>query len=134
MWRSLVCCLLLVSGFGGVTGERLSAQAATGSLSGTVVDAGHAVLLGARIEIEPRGVIAVSDEQGHFTIQNVVAGEYHVTVSYLGLLPYTAKVTVTRGESARVDAVLQVPGVKEEVTVSAARPRGAPAGCTRRRS
>ncbi|HWW87341.1 MAG TPA: TonB-dependent receptor, partial [Vicinamibacterales bacterium] len=73
---------------------------------------------------QPKGQIVVSDQQGQFTIAGVTPGQYTISISYVGLLPFTETLTVSAGEVARVDAVLQVAGVKEEVTVSAARPRG----------
>jgi hypothetical protein len=112
----------------------LLAQERAGSISGTVTDAGHYVLPGARIELEPKGPSAVSDQQGRFAIQNVPPGDYTATISYVGLLPYTEKLTVSAGENARVDAVLQVAGVKEEVTVSVARPRGEAQALNRERT
>src|SRR5262249_51188780 len=57
-----------------------------------------------------------------------------VTVSYVGLRPFTARLNVEPGQNARVDSVLQVAGVKEEVTVSAARPRGEAQALNRERT
>ena len=110
------------------------AQERYGSIFGTVMDAGHYVLPGARIDVEPKGPSAVSDEQGRFTIANVPSGDYTVVVSYVSLLPYTTKVTVVGGEAVHVEAVLAVAGVKEEVTVTAARPRGEAQALNRERT
>ena len=112
----------------------LLAQERTASITGTVTDAGLYVLPGARIELEPKGPSAVSDQQGRFAIQNVPPGDYTVTISYVGLLPYTDKLTVSAGQRAVIEAVLQVAGVKEEVTVSAARPRGEAQALNRERT
>jgi len=128
-----VCLLAAVAGVACVP-ARLSAQERAGSISGTVTDAGQYVLSGARIELEPRGPSAASDEQGRFSIQNVPSGDYMLTVSYVGLRPYTEKLTVLAGQNTRVDAVLQVAGVKEEVTVTAARPRGEAQALNRERT
>ena len=119
-----------------VQSPRLSAscQARAGTITGSVTDAGHYVLPGARVELEPKGPAAVSDQQGRFIIQNVPAGEYAITVSYVGLLPYTGKLTVNAGQAAHVDAVLQVAGIKENVTVSADRPRGEAQALNRERT
>jgi TonB-dependent receptor len=121
--RTWALCLVLVV-VGVLAPQRVWGQERNGSITGTVTDAGHYVLPGARIELEPKGPTGVSDQQGRFTIQNVPAGDYSITVSYVGLLPYTGKLTVAAGQAMHVDAVLQLGGVKEEVTVSAARPRG----------
>ena len=115
----LVCVLIL---FGIVPArEVLLAQERTGTITGTVSDAGHYVLPGARIEPDPKAATIVSDQQGRFTIANLPAGDYGITVSYVGPLPYTQQLTVSAGESVRVDAVLQVAGVKEEASYSIAR-------------
>jgi TonB-dependent receptor len=111
-----------------------AAQERTGTISGSVSDAGHYVLPSARIDLQPRGVTTVSDAQGQFTIPNVAVGDYTITVSYVGLLPFTANVTVAAGQSAHVDAVLQVAGVKEQVTVTAERPRGEAQALNRERT
>ncbi|HEX7140331.1 MAG TPA: TonB-dependent receptor [Vicinamibacterales bacterium] len=103
---------------------QLSAQERAGAISGTVTDEGHYVLPGARIELDPRGPSAVTDQQGRFSIPIVPTGDYTLTVSYVGLRPHMEKLTVVAGQNAHVDAVLQIAGLKEEVTVSAARPRG----------
>ena len=84
------------------------AQERTGSISGTVTDSGHYVLPGARIELEPKGLTVVSDQQGRFTIQNVPGGNYMLAVSYVGLRSYTEQLTVAAGQNTSVEAVLQV--------------------------
>jgi TonB-dependent receptor len=112
----------------------LAAQERTGSIAGTVTDAGQYVLSGARIELAPRGPSAISDQQGRFALQAVPPGDYTLTVTYVGLSPFTERLTVVAGQSVRVDVVLQVAGVKEEVTVSAARPRGEAQALNRERT
>src|SRR6266404_5804068 len=133
MSRNRLACGLVVTA-ALLSAGRLVAQERAGAIAGTVSDAGHYVLPGARIAIEPRGLSAVSDQQGRFAIQNVPAGDYTLTISYVGLLPHTELLKVVPGESVRVDAVLQVPGVKEEVTVSVARPRGEAQALNRERT
>src|SRR5882672_5241424 len=105
--RARALCGLMLVGALLATGSLL-AQERAGSISGTVTDAGHYVLPGARIELEPKGPSAVSDQQGRFAIQNVAPGDYTATISYVGLLPYTEKLTVGPGQSVRIEAVLQV--------------------------
>ena len=103
-------------------------------MTGLVTDAEHYVLPGARIEMQPQGQTAVSDQEGRFTIQSVKPGDYTVTVSYVGLLSLTKTVSVQAGQIARLDAMLQVPDVKEEVTVRAERPRGEAAALNEQRT
>src|ERR1700730_18512835 len=133
MWRLwLVCFVLLVGALWNP--ERVSGQERGGTISGTVSDPGPYVLPGARIELEPKGPTAVSDQQGRFTIQNITPGDYIITVSYVGLAPYSGKLTVIAGQVIHVDAVLQVAGVKEEVNVTTARPRGEAQALNRERT
>src|SRR5215475_7933971 len=86
----------------------LVAQERKGTVTGHVTDATHAVLQGARVELKPNGPTAVSDNEGQFVISGVTPGTYTVTVSYLGFAAFSKDVTVTAGQSASVDAVLQV--------------------------
>jgi TonB-dependent receptor len=115
-------------------GQAAAAQERAGGIAGTVTDAGHYVLAGARIDLDPRAPSAVSDAQGRFAIQMIAPGDYLITISYVGLLPFTARLTVVADRTERIDAVLQVPGVKEEVTVSVARPRGEAQAINRERT
>lgn len=101
-----------------------SAQARTGSISGTVADTGNAVLPGARIKVDPGGTSTVSDSQGVFAITNVAPGSYKVTVSYVGFIPSETPVTVTSEQVSRVSAVLAVSSVADQVLVTASRAHG----------
>src|SRR6266851_4426139 len=133
MWRTATVCVVMAMGAISAP-ERMSAQERAGAIAGSVNDAGHYVLPGARVELEPKISTAVSDQQGRFTIPNVPPGTYTVTVSYVGLRPFSEALTVVAGQVTRVDAVLQVAGLKEEVTVSAARPRGEAQALNRERT
>ena len=133
MWRSQVLCGLMVMG-AFLSGERLVAQERGGTIAGTVTDVGHDVLPGARIELAPNGPSTVTDQQGRFALQNVPLGDHTVTISYVGLRPYTEKLTVLAAQIARVEAVLEVAGVNEEVTVTASRPRGEAQALNRQRT
>ena len=76
----------------------------------------------------------MSDQQGRFTVPNVPPGTYTLTVSYVGLLPFTRSVQVASGQVTNVDAVLKVPSVNAEITVKAARPRGEAAALNEQRT
>jgi hypothetical protein len=111
---------------------QIDAQERDGTLAGLVTDAGHYVLPGARIDLQPQGQSAVSDQEGRFTIPNVKPGDYTVTISYVGLASLTKSVSVQAGQLTPLDAVLTVPKVQEEVIVRAERPRGEAAALTSR--
>jgi TonB-dependent receptor len=112
---SLLICLAITS--------PARADERTGTITGSAADASHFVLEGARVELQPRGQTTVTNQEGQFTIANLPPGEYTITISYLGMLPFTKELKVSGGAEVRVDAVLQV-SAKEEITVTAARPRG----------
>src|SRR5258708_17719130 len=111
-----------------------AAQDKPATITGVVTDAGHYVLPGARVTLDPKAPGAVSDQQGLFTISNLAPGDYVVTISYVGLKPYSGTVSLPPGRVTRVEAVLQVPGVSEEVTVRAERPRGEAEALNRERT
>lgn len=94
-------------------------QAAKGSIVGQAVDKENAVLPGARVRVEPGDVATATNQRGEFTVIDLAPGDYKVTVSYVGFLPYTADVKVVAGPPIRVDAVLNVEAKGEVVTVVA---------------
>jgi TonB-dependent receptor len=100
------------------------AQTGKGAITGVVRDAAGAALPGANVSLEPRVQPAVSDVQGNFSISDVAPGAYAITVSYVGFAPYSGSVTVTAGQTAKVDAVLKVASRNDEVIVTAERPHG----------
>jgi outer membrane receptor protein involved in Fe transport len=59
----------------------------------------------------------VSNSQGEFTITGVAPGHYTLAVSYIGFAPFSVDVTVVSGQTANVNAVLQVAKTSEEVLV-----------------
>src|SRR5216684_1225477 len=95
-----------------------------GAISGMVTDTGHGVLKGATVDLQPAGKPAVTDSQGQFTVSDLPPGEYILTISYVGLEPFTKKITVSAGQTTRTDAELQVAAQSESITVTAERPHG----------
>ncbi|HWF13463.1 MAG TPA: TonB-dependent receptor [Candidatus Acidoferrales bacterium] len=117
--------LLLSSFLFHVSGLRpVSAQDGKGSISGTVKDSSGGALKGALVELDPTGAKTVSDEQGQFRITDVAAGQYTVTVSYVGLANFTKAVQVIAGQGASTDAVLNVAAVSDQMVVTADRVQG----------
>jgi len=99
-------------------------QAARGIVTGRVTDITGAVLQGAQIQLQPKGVTVASDVQGEFTIPDLDAGDYKLTVSYLGFKEFTADVKVGGGENRNIEAKLEVANDAQEVLVTADLPRG----------
>jgi TonB-dependent receptor len=109
------------------------AQTGKGTISGRVVDSGGAVLQGARVELQPAGAAATTNQQGEFTISGLNPGEYTVTVGYVGFVPFSSQVTVTAGQVGRADASLKVASKNEEVVVYAERVHGEAEAINRQR-
>ena len=99
-------------------------QSSKGIISGEVKDSQASSLQGARVVLDPQVRPIVSNAQGEFTITDVTPGTYTVTVSYVGFKAYVTTVTVTAGQTAHVDATLQVANSSEEVIVTADRAHG----------
>ncbi len=110
---ALACSLLLNS--------PLFAQSSKGAITGTVKDSGNSALQGALVELLPLGRKVVSDDHGQFRITDVPAGEYTLSVSYVGLAVSNTPVTVEGGKEINANAVLQVASQVDQVIVSAER-------------
>ncbi len=103
---------------------KVQAHLGTGTITGRATDPLHNALQGARAELQPRGVTAVSDDQGQFTIPEVPAGNYTLTVSYIGFASFSAPVTVAAGRLVQADALLTIGSVNQEVVVRGEREHG----------
>src|SRR5262245_36602272 len=114
LWVGLACALSV---------STLLAQS-KGAISGRVTDSSGAVLQGARAELQPRGIIAISNQLGEFTFTNLPQGEYTITVSYVGFEPYTQNVVVGANPRVAVSASLAVKSKNEEIIVTAPRVHG----------
>src|SRR5580693_3292929 len=100
------------------------AQERKGSLTGLVTDSAHAILQGARLELQPLGKSTVSDTTGQFSLSDLPAGSYTLKISFVGLADLSKDVTVTAGQSTRVEAEMQVASTSDSVTVTAERVHG----------
>lgn len=100
------------------------AQAGRGSISGAVKDSAGAILQGAKVEMQPALRPITTNGQGDFFINDVPAGTYQVTISFVGFAPYQGSVTVTAGQTATVNVQLHVASRADEVVVTAERPHG----------
>lgn len=116
IWISLLIFAALLCGFP----TRAGAQT-PGAIGGTVTDQSGAVLKGAQISMQAPALTAFTNEQGQFYLNDLAPGTYDLTVTYVGLAPFTTSVTVNAGETANVQAQLRVATRGEAVVVSAAR-------------
>lgn len=108
-------------------------QSTRGTIAGRVIDPGGAVLVGARVEVQPLGASAISNQQGEFTISNVPPGEYMLSVSYVGFSSFSSQITVVAGQVARADASLQVASKNESIVVTSERGHGEAAALNEQR-
>jgi TonB-dependent receptor len=113
---AVVCSLVLNSPVG--------AQSGKGTITGIVKDSGNSALQGALVELLPSGRKVVTDDHGQFRITDVPAGEYTLSVSYVGLAVANVPLTVQAGQEASANAVLQVASRADQVVVTAERLQG----------
>jgi hypothetical protein len=109
-------------------------QQAAGTVEGHVTDEQHHALQGARVELQPLGLKTVTDGQGQFNISGVAPGAYTVIVTYIGLAPFSAPVSVVSSQVTAADASLSIPKVSEEVVVHGERQQGELASLNRQRA
>jgi hypothetical protein len=92
-----------------------------GSISGVVTDNSGATVPGATITIKSDAGItqtATSDDKGEFSIANLAAGNYEVTVTAPGFKDFKAvSVTVTADQASKVEATMVPAGVSTSVNV-----------------
>jgi len=122
-WRSLprlVFAIFLTS----LLHNYALAQASHGAISGRVVDSAGAVLVGARVDVQPRGASAVTGSQGEFNISDLPPGDYTLTVRYVGFASFSTSITVVAGQTVRADASLKVATENEQIVVTAERAHG----------
>ncbi|HEY7182766.1 MAG TPA: carboxypeptidase regulatory-like domain-containing protein, partial [Blastocatellia bacterium] len=101
------------------------AQHIRGALEGTVADPNGAVLSGARVIVKNNATgaeaTATTNDRGYFTVQNLEAGTYTVTVEQSGFRNYLAKdVNVKVGAVTPLTVALQVGATEQVVEVTAA--------------
>ena len=96
--------------------------AATGKITGTVLDPSSAAIAGAEVTVESAGTnvnrIVVTNGSGSYTIPLVPPGTYSVTISAKGFKTETnPSVVVSVTETATVNMSLQIGQASESVTV-----------------
>jgi TonB-dependent receptor len=99
-------------------------QSKGGSITGRVSDSSGAVLQGARVVLQPRGIIVTTNSFGEFTFTNIPPGAYTVVISYVGFESITQAVSVGANPVEPVIVSLQVKSKSEEIIVTAPRPHG----------
>jgi|GEM_PF-1838024 len=95
----------------GASRPTASATASTGSITGKVSEKHGGPLAGARVSVSniKTGVASnvASDVSGQFTVENLPAGAYKVTVTADGCVPQEDKVTVKPGHKSKISTTLK---------------------------
>src|SRR5262249_12249540 len=94
------------------------------TITGRVSDSSGAVLQGARVELQPRGVITTTNSWGEFTFTNIPPGAYTVTISYVGFATFSQAVSVGGNPVEPIVAAVEVQTKSEEIIVTAEHPHG----------
>lgn len=100
------------------------ATAQSGTIVGTVTDSDGDILPGAAITVSPGDLSLTANTQGAFVITNLTSGTYNIAVSYLGFNNKITSVTVTAGQAATANVVLDVATQNDVVVVTAGRSYG----------
>ena len=103
----------------------LSAQSVLGNISGTVFDSSGAVVANAKVVARRLETnvehSAIADAAGNYTIVNLDAGTYDVSVSASGFAEKLAKgVILTARQQLRYDVTLSLNAAQQQVEVNAA--------------
>jgi TonB-dependent receptor len=115
IWLFCILLMLAVPAF---------AQSDKGILTGTVSDSSGLTLVGAQIKLMPLGMTSVSTQQGLFTLREIPAGNYTMTVTYVGFSTQTSDITIVGGQSLAHNVAMTVASATEQVLVTADRPHG----------
>ena len=122
--RALKFHAALMFGLLAAAAMRICAQSTLGSVSGTVKDPSGAVISGASITLHRSDtntdLSVISDASGGYTLLNVVAGHYDITVQSTGFAPVKASnLFVEARQQLRYDVVEKPGQAIDTVTVNA---------------
>src|SRR5437773_10732647 len=90
--------LLLVLGAAVVLGLPALAQERKGGIRGHVTDNSGGVVQGARIQLQPKGIVVVSNTQREFFINDAGPGTFTISITYVAFNGCTKQVTVPPGQ------------------------------------
>ncbi len=98
------------------------AQGRKGAIAGKVSDTAGGVLKGAQVSIAAQNINATTDVQGQFFIPDLDPGGYTLTITYIGFATLTKEMAVAAGQTANLDATLQLESQNLQILVTADRP------------
>jgi iron complex outermembrane receptor protein len=97
--------------------------ASGGGIKGTITDSGTGeALVGANVLLQGTNIGAATDDRGVYSISNIPAGEYVLTVSYIGYSGHSESVNIRENSVLTVDVQLKHTEILgDQVIVSASR-------------
>jgi Carboxypeptidase regulatory-like domain len=115
--RAVVLLVFLISAIAS------DAQVVGGTISGTILDAGGAVVPGAYVTIRNQETGGerhiLSNADGAYSAPSIPVGVYAVSVTRDGFAPQThTGVSITVGQATRIDLTLHAGNVSEQITVT----------------
>jgi len=113
MLRS-ISFLFLMLGMG-LIGPSIFAQV---SVSGQVTDADGTPLIGAQVSLKPTEKFAVTDFQGNYEINDIVPGNYILTITYIGAKTYSDSLELNETDISVSTALKEDPLALQAVTVT----------------
>ncbi len=106
------------------SGQAAAGPAAKGVIAGIVEDSTGGIIKGARLELEPLGIIVFSSEDGTFAFPEVPDGKYKVKLSAIGFATQETPTEIASGQSPSLTLKVVVESKIEQVLVTAERPHG----------
>lgn len=93
--------------------------AQNGSISGTITDKKGETVPGVSVTIQGSTIGAVTDLNGKYKIDNLTAGKYKLSISFVGFDTQAKEITLKEGENLTLDTKLEESsiGLKEMVVV-----------------
>ncbi|MGA9884891.1 MAG: carboxypeptidase regulatory-like domain-containing protein [Candidatus Acidiferrales bacterium] len=106
----------------GCAGSLFAQATVVAQLNGTVTDPSGAIVEGASITVRNTNTNAAStattNGSGFYAVANLPPGNYNITVSHSGFANYSQTFVLAVGESATVDAKLQLASQGEKIIVN----------------
>ena len=124
MKRKLISPLLFVFMLLLFASSSVLAQSGRTVIAGRVADSGGAVLQGAQIELQPKGITTVTNGQGEFLFTDLPSGSYKIIVHYVGFDASETEVNVESGQTKNIAVVMKVASTNQEIVVTAERVHG----------
>src|SRR6185312_9179336 len=122
LWRRVCSFALLIA----MSAVMLTAQTGSGRVQGVVMDAGSAMVAGAKVAIVHTATMrqyeTTTNQVGFFVFPPVQPGSYEITATAAGMDTWHGTFLLTVGQTVEISPVLKVGSVTTEVTVSDAAP------------